>query len=217
MTAAHHSDSCSQADGRGGQDPSVHRGRRYTRQKAHARSTVASARIHGRYGWNRAIAIAPPMPKTLTAQGPMQHNPTNDANPLRPMALPVVATTRRCSRMRAACADATIRTRLTGWAFLRPVTTEDATIASQWFEDGFASLTHVKEAAGVGGHDLRNSGAALGTLNGRLKDNLGFHCVRLNPVVTTVSSDAHWRTCKAVRLFGRDDPLLRASPFVAGG
>src|SRR5260370_27269808 len=57
-------------------------------QKAQARMAPATLRMYGLDGRHRATDTAPETPSSATVQGPMQHRPTNDANMLKPTALP---------------------------------------------------------------------------------------------------------------------------------
>src|ERR1700730_3237023 len=51
----------------------------------------AALNMYGRKGCHRAIDTAPETPSSATVHGPMQHRPTNEANMLKPTALPLEA------------------------------------------------------------------------------------------------------------------------------
>lgn len=98
MIAAIQSMTFNQTDGPVGHEPSsqIDCGR-YTRQKAHASITAATATMYGRNGAQRAIVTAPDTPKRTTVHGPMQHKPMKEATALIPIAPPVVLAIFFCS------------------------------------------------------------------------------------------------------------------------
>lgn len=147
MTAATQSMTFSQIDGPAAHEPSSHTARgRYTRQKAHASISAATATMYGRKGAQRAIVTAPDTPKRTTAHGPMQHNPMNDATALMPMAPPVVVAIFLFSPIAASPAE------LNGWTLHRAVRTVNTAVTRLRAQHFAAALAVVKELAGICGH-----------------------------------------------------------------